>query len=88
MLRFTLDVIGEVAFSYSFQSDKNMSHDIDKEKDNTMNDTFSTLIEILMVRYRSLPFKYFLPNKLNRNFKAACNNLNLVVNKIVTDRTK
>ena len=88
MLRFTLDVIGEVAFSYSFQSVKNMPHDIDKEKDDTMYDTFNTLIEILMVRYRSLPFQSFLPSKLNRKFKAACNKLNLVVNKIVTDRTK
>ena len=44
MLRFTLDVIGEVALSYSFQSVKNMPNDIDKEKDNTMYDTFNTLI--------------------------------------------
>ena len=81
MLRFTLDVIGEVSFSYSFQCVKNMSHDIDKDKDNTIYDTFKTLKEILMVRYRSLPFKYFLPSKLNRKFKAAFNKLNLVVKK-------
>ena len=41
-----------------------------------------------MVRYRYLLIQSFLSSKLNRKSKAAFNKLNLVVKKIVTDRTK
>mmetsp|Transcript_19094 Transcript_19094/g.38713 ORF Transcript_19094/g.38713 Transcript_19094/m.38713 type:complete len:579 (-) Transcript_19094:215-1951(-) len=89
MLRLTLDVIGEVAFSYAFNSSKEMNPHNPKEiKESSMYYVFDTMIETIMIRCLSLPLRALLPTKENKKFNIARKRLNSVVKRIVEERIK
>jgi len=87
MFRFALDVLGEVAFSFSFggiqANDPNATDDKDDE---SMFYAFQTITETLILRTRALPIQKWLPSKENLLFMRALTKLNTKIDEIVQKR--
>lgn len=92
LFRFTLDVLGEVAFSYqfegiqSFDPSKSDEETANNDEDRSMYHTFDFVMTTLTRRIRRPPGFRWLPTSENFRFRKESGKLNKVIGDIVMKR--
>jgi cytochrome P450 len=86
--RLTLEVLGNVAFSYPFGGLRAYEEDAENDEldNDTMYDNYEALVSTIAKRLRSHPFKSWLPTQENARFRTHSRRLDSAIEKIVKER--